>query len=34
MQHTSPEDKDCTFLLFFAALPDFIVAGGPAYQVQ
>ena len=34
MLHTTPEDKDCTFLLFFAGSPDFIVAGGPAYEVR
>lgn len=34
MLHTSPADKDCTFLLYFSAQPDFIVLGGPAYTVS
>jgi quercetin dioxygenase-like cupin family protein len=34
MLHTSPEDQDCTFLIFFASQPDFVVEGGPSYRVQ
>ena len=27
MQHTSTQERDCTFLIFFTGLPDFIVEG-------
>lgn len=34
MIHTSPDDRDCTFLLFFEAQPDFVLADGKTYDVR
>ena len=33
MVHTTPDDDDCTFLLFFEKSPEFTIEGGKTYKI-